>query len=218
MARERDTQRSRLYAAEQAAAKSMGMSSRTRTIANDDLQAWVDKMMGSKPIATRWRQPIRVVLKRGGSAYGGHGAISLPLFARNEWVILHEIAHCLNPGLGRAPHGREFAGILVFLVDTVIGKDAGEALRREFREANVDWTSLSVPEPRYEWVSPSAKARRTSELRRAATQRPLRADERRHAAEAIRRAVKSGLYGPSGSKPRTHALATARRLERGGVN
>jgi hypothetical protein len=139
------------------------------------------------------------------------------LFARNEWVMLHEIAHCLNPGVGRAAHGREFAGILVFLVDTVIGKDAGEALRREFRAANVDWTSLSVPEPRYEYVSPSAKARRTRELKRAATQRPLRSDERRHAAEAIRRAVKSGLYGPSGSKPRIHALATARRLEAGGA-
>jgi putative metallohydrolase (TIGR04338 family) len=215
MTRERDMQKSRLYAAEQAAAVSVGMSPRTRTIPNDQLQSWVDKVMARKAIATRWRQPIRVVLKRGGSAYGGYGAISLPLFARNEWVMLHEIAHCLNST--GASHGREFAGILVFLVDTVIGKDAGEALRREFRARNVDWTSLSVPEPRYEYVSPSAKARRTRELRRAATQRPLRSDERRHAAEAIRRAVKSGLYGPSGSKPRTHALATARRLEAGGA-
>jgi hypothetical protein len=64
-----------------------------------------------------------------------------------------------------------------------------------------------------------AKKEATRRLPKPAKPRPVPSSattegERSRAADAIRRAVKEGRFGPAGTKPRTHALATARALEK----
>ncbi len=53
--------------------------------------------------------------------------ISLPIWSRSRWVILHEIAHRLNDGTGvrREAHGARFVGILIGLTSRWIGYNAG---------------------------------------------------------------------------------------------
>lgn len=207
--RQRDTQRKRVYDAEKSAAASLGVDARVQSIANADLQRFVDDVLRTRAVRARWPgKTVRVVLKRGGSAYGYTGRITLPKFARNPWVILHEVAHCLQSGTGAA-HGAEFAGTYLFLIRTALGKEAGDRLLISYKAHRVRHSMKGVPEPR-KVPTLAAKAERV----RVARQRPVSAVEAREAAASIRRAVAQGLLGPSGRKPRLHALETARALER----
>ena len=54
------------------------------------------------------------------SAYWfSHWEIKLPKWARQETVVLHELAHMITPMLFRrvAPHGREFVGVQMSLLN-----------------------------------------------------------------------------------------------------
>lgn len=53
--------------------------------------------------------------------------IKLPKWARNDWVILHEMAHCLTPG---DRHGPRFVGVLIGLLARHAGVDAYESMAR----------------------------------------------------------------------------------------
>lgn len=202
----RDTQKSRVYAAERAAA---GVDHWVQTIPNGELQGWVDNVLARRGVQARWgRCDIDVVLKRGGSAYSWGGRITLPKGARNPWVVLHEIAHELTRAT--RSHGPEFAGVYLYLVRTVIGDDAGKAILAAYREHRVRRNTKGIPKPRAERVVTKT---RQAERARVARSKPLTRDERASAARTIRRAVAAGTFGPAGRKPRTHALATARALE-----
>lgn len=63
------------------------------------------------------------------SGYVRDGVIHLHPKILNPWVILHELAHSIDPRQG---HSARWAFIYVELVTAVIGVDAGAALRREF--------------------------------------------------------------------------------------
>jgi hypothetical protein len=131
----------------------------------------------------------------------------LPLFARNPWVMLHEMAHVLTPD-EHASHGPEFAGVVLFLVETVLGKDSGRALRAAYRDRRVRYSNAAIPSPT---VVPSLAA--LGAHRRAAAKRPVRGSEAAEAARVLRRAVAQGLHGAAGTKQRAGALAAARALE-----
>jgi hypothetical protein len=208
--RPRDTQRERVYRAERAAAAEIDGQFWHQTIPNQRLQGFVDDVLTRKAIQSRWgRRYIDVGLKRGGRALAhGSSRITLPLGGRNQWVVLHEIAHCLTPDR-YAPHGPEFAGVYLFLVRTVIGADAGKALLKHQRKQRVRRSTAAIPEPSRTVVTKTERVQRE----RTAASRPGTPDERRAAAALIRREVKAGRFGPPGRKPRTHALATARALE-----
>jgi hypothetical protein len=145
----RDTQRSKVYQAGRLAAVAFSGQANKPTIANEDLQAFVDSVYRKRAVKTRWnwQRPPRVVLKRGGRAiaYTFSNYVSLPLFARNEWVMLHEIAHMLTP-TAAAVHGPEFAGTYLFLVRTVLGADAGRALQGAYRATGARYTMKTIPE------------------------------------------------------------------------
>lgn len=218
--RPRDNQKQRLYDAEgQACMKHGGRSKYVQTIANAEVQTWVDKVLDNRAVRNRWpNHSVQAVLKKGGSAYGyrdgaylGSGKrhrITLPLFARNEWVILHEIAHCLTPSQ-YAPHGPEFAGVMMHLVKSVLGKDAATLLRAAYRDKRVRSNTKAVPKPKAVPTKAAVAAKAA-----AAKRRPPSPTELREAAEVIRQAAKAGLLGESARKPRVHALATARLLDK----
>lgn len=67
-------------------------------------------------------------------------SITLPLWARRKWVILHEMAHIINdlrnPG-PKAAHGYQFALIFLDLVEKGMGKDARRELRKCYRAKGV---------------------------------------------------------------------------------
>lgn len=101
--------------------------------------------------------------------------------------------------------------MLLFLTKTVMGQAAYDNLLADFRKNKVRRTNKMLPAASsHKVVTKAARAART----RAVAERPTGVSERREAASVIRRAGKDGLYGPSGCKPRTHALATARLLEK----
>jgi putative metallohydrolase (TIGR04338 family) len=207
--RGRDTQRSKLYAAEAV----LHGPPDFKTI--QECQAFVDAVMASRWVAARFRNP-RIEVEPG---YGrrsacavGDDAIRLPIWSRQKPVILHEIAHCLiDYGYTRyAWHGPEFAGLLLSLVHHVLGQEAAAKLRASFKAHRVRTNLKALPSsPRYTVVPKAvvqAKARQ-----RAAT--PLTSTETTQVAALLRRAAKAGQLGTADRKPRQHALATARLLE-----
>lgn len=181
-------------------------------------QEYVDAVLAAAWFQRRWgRRAIRVLAGRGSHAnmslLGGVSITVSQHHRRSEAVILHEIAHILIGG-GYAPHGPEFAGVLLTLVRHQMGAEHAKDLRESFRKHRVRATTKAVPAPRRQVVpvaEQQAAAKREA-ARHGASHLSPRA-QRTAAAAIIRGEVKAGLFGPAGSKPRTHALATARALE-----
>ncbi len=200
--RPRDNQRQRVYDSEHTAAYRLGMTSSGRTIPNDQLQAWVDAVLDRRPIRSRWGAiHIEAVLKRGGSAYGGLGRITLPLFARNEWIVLHEIAHSLTERSARdvsgcpydvAWHGPEYVGVYLFLVKTVLGEEAYKTFLAVCRENKVRRNNTAIP-PVLSTVPPPRAER-------------IKA-RKREAKEKAQKQIKSWLYQGTLTKADLRRLA-----------
>ena len=134
MTRVRDTQRSRVYGAE-----IPGQQIGRGTV--PEVQAWVDQITG-----TSWwraRCPVSKIEVRNGqggsSARAVYSTIKLPLWARTDRVVLHEVAHVLitHTCNGVAPHGREFTGAYLALFKRFIGGERYETQRAVFRERRV---------------------------------------------------------------------------------
>lgn len=197
-------------------------------------QAYVDAVLSARWFQSRWGQKkIEVVHGHGGShaSTWGHTLSVHTDHRKCETSILHEIAHCLTPGYRYADHGPEFAGVLITLIRHQMGKEHADEMKASFREHRVKFNMKAVPAPgskpvvtKTEKVAKERAAAKAQNAQRLAEQRAAaERDQRRRvgytgrheAADVIRANVKTGLFGPSGSKPRTHALATARALEKG---
>lgn len=205
----RDNQRKRLYDAE-FAVRSFGTGAGRRLETVPEVQAYVNAILGSRWFKARWGvRSIPVLDGRGRRSACAEGSrIKMPLWARNEMVTLHEVAHVLTPGK-YADHGPEFAGVLLALIRQFMGPEAAASLRESFRGHRVKSNTAAVPSPRYRVESRTAREKAVRAVA-ARPPSPMRASE---AAEAIRKAARNGWFGPAGSKPRQHALATARALE-----
>lgn len=217
----RDNQRQRLYTAEDSAMETHLGYTRKQTIANADLQAWVDKAMAHPAVQRRWGlRKIRVTLTHGGANNPHHSnEIALGVGTRNPWVICHEIAHSLTPH-AMAGHGPEYAGVYLFLIKTLVGADAAKALREAFRQGKVRVSNKAVPQPTKSVVTSAERAKKATEAkRRAKAEQTLREiystryDVRAEMVRRLRDQIKHGIFGPAGSSARKAALATARHLE-----
>ena len=158
--RDRDTQRSRLYAAEEAT----GLNPWQQTIPNADLQTWVDDVLDRRAIRSRWGvRQVRVELTHGRGAHAwGSGVIRASRAGRNEYVLLHEIAHTLTHG--ETAHGPEFAGVLLFLVKTVMGREAHATLLASMRKHKVRRSNAAIPKVRGDVPEPRAKRERAQRV------------------------------------------------------
>lgn len=76
-------------------------------------------------------------------ARAGGGRVNLPRWARNDWVILHELAHCLAGRLRGGGHGPRFVGIMIGLLARHAGRD-GQSLVDSAAAAGVDVDVRSV--------------------------------------------------------------------------
>lgn len=130
MSRGRDNQRSRVYAFERAATN--GGVYRSAWESLDECERFL------RPIwrAERGRlgrakvdMPSIVRPHRGQRSAIAHSyefKITLPKWARNPWVVLHEAAHHLTPR--DEAHGPRFFGVLIGLVARHDGRDAAELM------------------------------------------------------------------------------------------
>ena len=155
MTRPRDSQRSRVFAAE---IENHGIEMQNPPAwlkEASQCQAWVDTITRS-----RWwraRSPIgqvKVFDGRGTSiARGGHfgncgkkngWGVNLPKWARSEMVILHELAHVLTHSQCIAPwHGRRFCRNYLALVGRWMNRDNARRLRACFKKHRVKWVSVA---------------------------------------------------------------------------
>lgn len=239
--RARDNRRQRLYNAERAvtlpesaAAKRLLHGGKrvesTGNISIEACQAYVDHVTRSAWFQRRWgRQSLTVTHKVYGAATGGGGEVTLPPWARTEWVILHEIAHNLTPRQ-HAAHGPEFAAVFLTLVRQQMGKVAYDLLRGALRDQRFGKVAPLVrPNPafadlvvaRAELEAKAARqARSRSRIEREREQRQREATQRRllgytaraEAQASIRALIKAGHFGAPGSADRKAALRVARRL------
>lgn len=108
------------------------------------------------------------------SAFYRLGTITLPKWARNERVILHEIVHALRFrhvwNHTEPPHGWQFANTFLELVRHFMGREAHDTLKASFRKHKV---RFRPPRPKRQ-LTPErlaalrAQAARMHEIRRAA--------------------------------------------------
>ncbi len=135
--RPRDSQRSRVYAAEKAA-----FSEWAARLTLEQCEAYVAKVWARVwdadfPTSNRGSQPPTVKDGRGtrrALSYGG--TIGLPRWARKEWVILHELAHELT-ARKFAGHGPEYVACYLQLVEIFLGFEQREKLGAEFLKRRV---------------------------------------------------------------------------------
>lgn len=157
-ANERDNQRSKVYAAERLALEPLQTPIPTvrdveRYLAKQSKRKTLQERYGTAVDLTRW--PIQVKDGRGRSnacAFYDAKSIALPLWARNDRVILHEWAHIIHMrlGLGRAgtrsaellggaSHGWQFVAIYLDLIRFCMGREAWVAMKAACKQKRVRW-------------------------------------------------------------------------------
>lgn len=147
--RVRDSQRSKLYAAEKAAYRwthgeldprfDVGSIEGAQKIVE---AVWASQTILNEYVGTRARNVPLVVPAHGKRLNGCYqpdtNEIHLCREAGLKWYVLHEAAHALVPGTStRAWHGREFAACYLHLVRVYMGRGWSEVLEREFKNHGV---------------------------------------------------------------------------------
>lgn len=176
----RDTQRSKVYKAERVAFEGHVEANEVLP-AVEDIERFVRHVWSLKRVqdafpraVVEWRLGRPAVHDGRGrkSACGAMGFISMPVWSRKKWVVLHELAHVISRRTDCyiAGHGWEYAACYLLLVRYVLGVDAHDRLKAEFKAHRVRFREprkrapLS-PERRAALVATLAAAR---EVRQAA--------------------------------------------------
>lgn len=142
MKRARDTQRQKHYDAEREALWSI--STPLPTVA--DVERYCRKTLARKRVIARWPQCGSMVDvgdgrgRRKACAIGTR-EIRIPLWARNDAVVLHELAHIIVNrqwrGQTLASHGWQFASVFLDLVWLCMGAEARDALKAAYKKHGV---------------------------------------------------------------------------------
>lgn len=162
---ERDSQRSKVYAAEEFVrtlfdrAAEHGSNSveffgaqltlppEARFASLDAVQRYVDDVLALPAVRRQWpvRTPLRVRARRSSTAAhyenrDGTGVIAVPDRTEAEWamrelVVLHEIAHHLCDV--QPAHGSQYVTTLCTLAELVMGPEVGHVLRVVYAKEGV---------------------------------------------------------------------------------
>lgn len=204
MARPRDTQRSKLYAAERAA---FGDAFTADPMDFDRAVAFVRQVWRSPWTRRKWpfvtyNAPPYVADGRGTLyARGSLGRLNLPRWSRTKPVILHELAHALTwHRRDIAAHGREFAAVLLELVQHWLGVAAAKKLRAAFRAGRVRYRPKRLLTPaQLERLREQRLAVKIPVRTESAVVEPVLAAAARPSRR--RRECRAG-FNPPGSRPR----------------
>jgi hypothetical protein len=165
----RDSQRGKAYKAERVL-DDPKFSGPLPTVQN--IEAYVSLIGLKAPLRKRYgsaldlkRYPIRVGDGRGTRSAFAHGShkITIPTWARSEWIVLHEVAHIVHTRLysgwtngsrakelgdpNAAWHGWQWASVYLDLVRFVKGKEAHDALKESFRKHKVRFRPKRAGKP-----------------------------------------------------------------------
>lgn len=162
----RDTQRSRVYAAEQFVrtlfdragqhssrvidffGESITLPPEARFASVESVQRYVDEVLALPAVAGIRLEPAPVAVRARRAATAAHyeyndgaGVIAVPdrlsaTWAMRELVVLHEIAHHLCGPDGPA-HGPQFVSAFCALAGAVMGPEAGHVLRVVYAKEGV---------------------------------------------------------------------------------
>lgn len=160
----RDSQRSKVYAAEefvrtlfdraaQHSSRSIDFFGEGITLppearfgSVDSVQRYADEVLSLPAVRARWTQKagLSVRPRRGATAAhyeiaAGAGVIAVPAgadWALRELVVLHELAHHLCPD-DVAPHGSGFVATFCALAGIVMGPEVGHVLRVVYAKEGV---------------------------------------------------------------------------------
>lgn len=179
---QRDTQRARVYKSDRAliaVAKPLP--------AVKDVERYTKRLLHMKRVREAFPKSARYILPKVGDgrgrshACGWESGIKIPLWARNEAVVIHELAHVVAlREYGRygdaAYHGWQFCSVYLKLTLYGMGREAHDVLKAAFKANRVRYTA------------PRAKRQLTDEQRQAladrlALGRLAAASERRAATE-----------------------------------
>lgn len=223
----RDSQKSRHYAAERFlydAGKTVTKLGTTFNLTKQssihDCQSYLDIICEEHWFRQRFgtRQIYIESGRKGGKAFGSR-RITLGTWARNEAIILHELAHCLAPhGI---KHGAEFAGIFLFLVKNAFGADYAKQLRESHKTHRVKYNNKAIPPINKSCLTQLQKARLASKNNRAErqqkkqlSQKPILLEEQEHLIGLLTRAINSGQFGEPRSKTRASAQKVIRDVKK----
>jgi len=141
--RPRDSQRARLYRAENEVDPGCDLP----TVAT--MQAYVDWVAAAGWFTDRWGDrsfEVRPGYGHKRATATRDGVLQMPRWARREMTILHEVAHCLTPE-DFAAHGGEYAGVLLALVRRAMGLGPAQALEDAFERHRVRWSTAALLHP-----------------------------------------------------------------------
>lgn len=223
----RDNQRSRHYAAEhflygtgKTVTKSGSTFNLTKESSIAECQQYLDVICDQYWFRQRFNtRKIYIESGRGGGKAFGSRRITLGTWARNEAIILHELAHCLAPYGNR--HGAEFAGIFLFLVKNAFGADKAKELRASYKTHRVKYNNSAIPPINKNCLTHSqmnalaAKNRRAENKRaKEMAEKPLGQEEQEALIKFLTRAINSTQCGAVKSTTRTNAKKTLRDLKK----
>jgi putative metallohydrolase (TIGR04338 family) len=138
--RPRDSQRARLYRAENEVDAGRALP----TVAV--MQAYVDGVAAAGWFTDRWGArsfEVRPGYGHKRATADAEGVLQMPRWARREMTILHEVAHCVTP-VTFAAHGHEYAGVLLAIVRRAMGLAKAQALEESFDRHRVRWSTAAV--------------------------------------------------------------------------
>jgi len=204
--RDRDNQRSRLYAAEIVIRKSQ--SKKYAKYLNGSIpscQEYVNAILETAWFSRRWLVKF-IPVASGKGARGGINGLRLGKWARCEAVILHELAHALVPRTtpNASAHGPEFAGVFHYLVQQVMGKEEADKLKASFKLNKVKMNRRAIPKP--QWIS----NRKQEAAKRFERNQALDNTASIVLQTYLLRAINSGMFGEVGSKARNDARRVLR--------
>lgn len=144
----RDNRREKLYRAERKLCDTPLEGQRFESV--DQMQKYIDNLIAQKWFKKTWPNVIdRVTIHCGAgnrratcshtSGFLRRPVIKMPIWARSELILLHELAHALTPNRCAA-HGWEFAKAYLRLVKNRLGSEAEKALKKSFREHKVKFS------------------------------------------------------------------------------
>lgn len=140
----KDTQKSRVYEAEGTIFSEDGPQKHLRTVGQ--LQDWADKFLERSFVRSNF-DPVKVEILPGRGCkvascvhYEGDNirAVYMPLWARTEETLLHELAHAVHSWDEK--HGEQWCGTFIYFVEKVLGREIADQVRAEFNKRDVRFT------------------------------------------------------------------------------
>lgn len=168
--RERDSQRSRVYRAENKAFSSQPEAS-TWLETTADIERYLRYVVSLKRVTDSWpvlKQPVAVHDGRGLTrASANQWSITMPNIYRKKWIVLHELSHVIHQRqvstCRSAFHGWQYAEIYLRLVLLVLGREAHDALKASFKAHGVKYKEPAKRQP----LSPERRAQLVLQLQAA---------------------------------------------------